>query len=62
MYLNKNKGLIIFFSQEEYNKYINSWEKKLALELLKSKYEYKVIIKGEKKRKLEEAKKMLGLL
>jgi len=60
MYLNKNKGLIIFFSQEEYDKYINSWEKRLALELLKSKYEYKVIVKN-KENKLQKAKKMLGL-
>jgi hypothetical protein len=59
MYLNRSKGLIIL-SQEEYQKYINSWDKKVALSILQSKYGYKIVIQKKESPK-EMAKKLLGL-
>jgi len=59
MYLNRNKGLIIL-SQEEYQKYISSWEKRVALGLLQSKYGYRIVIQKKESPK-ELAKKLLGL-
>jgi hypothetical protein len=59
MYLNRSKGLIIL-SQEEYQKYINSWEKRVALGLLQSKYGYRIVIQKKESYK-ETAKKLLGL-
>jgi hypothetical protein len=59
MYLNRHKGLIIL-SQEEYQKYINSWDKKVALSLLRAKHGYRVAIQKKESPK-ETAKKLLGL-
>jgi hypothetical protein len=59
MYLNRNKGLIIL-SQEEYRKYINSWDKKVALAQLQSRFGYRVVIQRKESPKVL-AKKLLGL-